>query len=278
MSLASTDTDVLANTYARSVCLLSGPYVLQAGKRLEVPEGSKKLLVFVALRNGRVDRRQAAGTLWPDVSDERASGNLRSALWRLRGAGIDVLEANNVTIMLHRETTIDIHGLRDWAGRVIAGRADSSDLAIPIWYLMALDLLPGWYEDWVIFERERLRQRVLHGLESLCCQLIRLERYAEAVEVGMDAIDIDPLRESAQRVLIQAHLAEGNVVEARRTYESYERLVARELRVQPSSRMRELIVWTGTGSHSLALSPRQQVPPCGFKVMPHKKSYGAVKD
>ncbi|MBG0737918.1 SARP family transcriptional regulator [Paeniglutamicibacter antarcticus] len=231
-----------------AICLLGGPYVIQAGRRIAVPEGSKKLLVFVALHDGRVDRRHAAGTLWPYVSDDRASGNLRSALWRLKGAGIDVLEADKVFIALRDQTSIDIYVLRDWAGRVIGGAAQSTDLVLPAWSLEALDLLPGWYDDWIIFERERLRQRLLHGLEALCCQLIRLERYAEAVEVAMEAVDIDPLRESAQRVLVEAHLAEGNVAEARRIYKAYGVLVAKELGVLPGSRIRGLIERTEPAS------------------------------
>src|ERR1700758_724523 len=72
-----------------AVLLFGGPYVMHNGDRLEVPDGSKRLLVFVALSTGRVDRRYAAGSLWPEGSDERAAGNLRSALWRARGARID---------------------------------------------------------------------------------------------------------------------------------------------------------------------------------------------
>jgi hypothetical protein len=77
-------------------------YVMQGGRRYVVPEGCKRLLAFVALQGGRADRRHAAGSLWPDGSEDRASGNLRSALWRLRCAGIDVLESDKVSIYLRR--------------------------------------------------------------------------------------------------------------------------------------------------------------------------------
>ena len=59
------------------VHLLSGPYVTIGADRREVPEGSKQLLAFVALRRRRVERRQAAGTLWPFGDEERAAGNLQ---------------------------------------------------------------------------------------------------------------------------------------------------------------------------------------------------------
>ena len=73
------------------VHLLGGLYVTRNGVRTEVPDGSKRLLAFLALRRGRVERCHAAGTLWSSVDDRRAAGNLRSALWRLRRADIDVL-------------------------------------------------------------------------------------------------------------------------------------------------------------------------------------------
>ena len=82
------------NPDASIVHLLAGLYVTVGTRRQEVPEGSKQLLAYVALRRRRVERRQVAGTLWPFGDEERAAGNLRSALWRLRRAGINVLVAD----------------------------------------------------------------------------------------------------------------------------------------------------------------------------------------
>jgi DNA-binding SARP family transcriptional activator len=48
------------------------------------------------------------------------------------------------------------------------------------------------------------------------------------------AISAEPLRESAHRSLIKAHIAEGNLTEARRAYLAYRGLVQRELGVLPS--------------------------------------------
>jgi DNA-binding SARP family transcriptional activator len=193
------------------------------------------MLAFMALRSGRVDRRFLAGTLWPDGDDSRASGNLRSSMWRLRCAGIDILESDNTVVWLRSGTVVDIQSLSDWAGRVIDGTATESDLQILRWDREAADLLPGWYDDWVIFERERMRQRFLHALELLSGRLASLGRHAEAVEAALHAVDIEPLRESAHRVLIEAHLAEGNVGEARRAFTEYVSRVKTELGVSPGA-------------------------------------------
>jgi DNA-binding SARP family transcriptional activator len=103
------------------------------------------------------------------------------------------------------------------------------------------DLLPGWYEDWVLVERERHRQLRLHALEAICHHLTDLGRYALALEAGMAAVACEPLRESAQREVIRLHVAEGNTVEALRQYRSYARLLADELGARPSPSMDRLL-------------------------------------
>jgi DNA-binding SARP family transcriptional activator len=234
-------TNLSVDMNSATLCLLGGPVMIKNGRRLEIPEGSKRLLVFVTLHGGRVSRRHAAGTLWPCVDDERAAGNLRSALWRLRGADIDVLHADKCLLYLDPEASVDITQLSRWATRVINGSANSSDLGTRELHPEAVHLLPGWYDEWVIFERERLRQRLLHAMESLVRQQISRGLLADAIEVATTAVGVEPLRESAQRVLIEAHLAEGNLVEARRAYIAYHEMLAAELGVSPSIELIEIV-------------------------------------
>jgi DNA-binding SARP family transcriptional activator len=224
-----------------SLCLLGGPVVIKNGRRLAIPEGSKRLLVFVTLNGGRVSRRHAAGTLWPYGDDDRAAGNLRSALWRLRGASIDVLHADKWMLYLDPELSVDITQLSRWATRIIQGGADVSDLEKLELNPEVFDLLPGWYDEWVLFERERVRQRVLHAMESLVRWLISRGLFADAVEMAVTAVGAEPLRESAQRVLIEAHLAEGNFVEAHRAYMAYDEMLGAELGVTPSIELAEMV-------------------------------------
>lgn len=218
-----------------------GPYVVLDGHRQEVPEGSKRLLAFVALRRRRVERRQAAGELWPTGDDGRAAGNLRSALWRLRGAGIDLVQADKCSLMLEKHVTVDLEVAGGWASRLLTGTHSNEDLVASPFWSDALDLLPGWYDDWAVMERERVRQRMLHALENLSRRLVESRRYAEAIDVAMLAIGVEPLRESAQRVLLEAHLAEGNYVEARRCVFAYRDLLDRELGIGLSGDLEALI-------------------------------------
>jgi DNA-binding SARP family transcriptional activator len=224
-----------------AVLLFGGPYVMLDGTPLEVPEGSKRLLVFVALSAGHVDRRVAAGAQWPVGNDDRATGNLRSALWRLRCAGIDLVESDKRSLRLRPGTVVDVNLVCDWAARLVDGSATPADLRVGNFHLDAVELLPGWYDDWVIFELERIRQQLLHALEILSRRLAAAGRCAEAVVTAISAVSADPLRESAHRVLIEAHLAEGNLAEGRRAYDRYRAIAWRELGVEPGRELASLI-------------------------------------
>ncbi len=224
-----------------SLHLFGGPYVCVDGCRREVPEGSKRLLVFVALRRRRVERRHAAGVLWPDGSDERAAGNLRSALWRLRGADIDLMVVDKGSLRLRDDVAVDVELVGDWAARIISGRLRPDELSMMPSLVEALELLPGWYDDWVLLERERIRQRLLHGLEALSRELVAAGRFAEAVEAAMVAVAVEPLRESAQRALVAAHLAEGNRVEGRRCFDAYREILRRDLGAEPAPELTALV-------------------------------------
>jgi DNA-binding SARP family transcriptional activator len=222
-----------SNAETPVVHLFGGPYITVASERQEIPEGCKQLVAFVALRRRRVERCEAAGTLWPSGPEMRAAGNLRSALWRLRRAGIEVLAADKWSLALRAGVMVDLHAMDRLTARLIDGTATGDDLVVSAAWADALEFLPGWYDDWVLMERERLRQRVLHALEALSRQLASLGRFADAIEAAMLAMSAEPLRESAQRALIEAHVSEGNLCEARRCWRAYRDLVRRELRVDP---------------------------------------------
>jgi DNA-binding SARP family transcriptional activator len=218
--------------------LFGGPFVTYGRRRVSVPQGSKRLLVFVALHRDQVERGYAAGTLWPAGTEYRAAGNLRSALWRLSRAQLPLLRADKCYLSLQQEVVVDARLVAEWASRLISGRPSEADLTVLPAGADALDLLPGWYDDWALLERERLRQRMLHALEALSRRLVELGRCAEAVEAAMMAVGADPLRESAQRALITAHLAEGNWSEGHRQLAIYRRTLQRELGLEPD---RELV-------------------------------------
>lgn len=236
--------------------LLTTPYLRVCDRDVAIPDGSQRLLVFVALRRDRVDRRVAAGTLWPTGGDDRAAGNLRSALWRLKRAGLDVVRSDKHNLWTDPSMTIDLDVVDRWATRLITSSASAADLALGASGPLVLEMLPGWYDEWIIFERERVRQRQLHGLEALSAALVAAGRTAEGLDVALSVVAAEPLRESAQRVLLAAHVAEGNWVEARRSFLAYSALLKSELGITPRRDAFEILV----GSSPTAAVLGQRLP------------------
>jgi DNA-binding SARP family transcriptional activator len=221
--------------------LFGGPYVSVGTQQVDIPEASNRLLAFVALHNGSVSRRHVAGVLWPDCDDGRASANLRSALWRLNGLGWAFVEACRNTLVTGPDVIVDVAVVNDWATRLISHREVPDDLLSTPQDVNALELLPDLSDEWALIERERMRQRLLHAFESQSRQLLIEGRYGEAIEVALAVVCADPLRESAQRVLIECHLAEENRVEADRAYRTYQSLLRREVGAEPSAALTRLI-------------------------------------
>jgi DNA-binding SARP family transcriptional activator len=101
--------------------------------------------------------------------------------------------------------------------------------------------LPGWYDEWVLVERERSRQLRLHALEAAAGEFIAQGRAGAAMHVALTAALVEPLRESCHRLIISIHLAEGNQAEAVRHYLAWRGLLRKELGIAPSSQIANLV-------------------------------------
>lgn len=225
------------------LCLLEAFTLHSNGSSLTVPPCSQRLLAFLALRHRPVRREQAAGTLWPDTDDERSDGNLRSALWRLRKAGADVIESTGRSLTLRTDLNVDLWNARVLVERLVYSAGDDLDEDIPsTWVVMlSADLLPGWYDDWVIPEFERWHQLRLLGLEALARRLATSGRFGLALLSALEATAAEPLRESARATLIEVHLAQGNQAEAINEFHRYRALLRAELGVEPSAHLGDLM-------------------------------------
>lgn len=222
-----------------NVRLIDGFELRIDGRPTELPPSAQRLIAFISLNDHPVLRPRVAGTLWLDTSDRQALGNLRSVMWRLRRSGIGLIEAVGEQLMLSSDVIVDVRAHIQLARGLASGAVvpDGADFEIE----HGGELLPDWYDDWVLVERERYRQLRLHALERVCVDLTRDGAFARAVDVGLLAVAEEPLRESAHRALMMAHLAEGNAGEALRQYGVYARAIRDELGVEPSVHMDDLV-------------------------------------
>ncbi len=219
--------------------LLGGFQVLGEADELHLPRQAQRLIAYLAL-HGRRARTDISGTLWPDASEHHAQGSLRTAVWRLdRGAG-RLLVGCGPELGLASTVTVDVHELVRCALAVIR-EEDCESPEDWLHWIDCGDLLPGWYDDWVLFERERLRQLRLHALELAAERLLARGRTGLALAIALEAVRVEPLRESAHRQVLAVHLAEGNVGEALRQYDALCRLLRLELGVEPSEQTARML-------------------------------------
>ncbi len=201
----------------------------EGGVERRLPRAAQRLVVLVALQPGPVRRTTATQRLWPHLDDRAAAGSLRSTLSRLRATTAGLVDARDGTMRLGARVTVDVTELERAARAVLGGGTAG-------WppERMAAELLPEWNDDWVILERQRLRELCLHAIESVAGQLSDARRHADAVAAAFCAVRLDPLRESATRALIRAQLAEGNRAQAVRTFLEFRGRLRAELGIEPS--------------------------------------------
>ena len=227
-----------------SLRLLSAFELTWDGDAVSLPVPAQRLLAFVALRERPVLRTYVAETLWLESTEEHARGSLRSALWRLRRPGHELVDVTSGRLRLAPGVVVDVRVLIGWAHGVLDApqgvrgvRPGVCGLGDAVWG----DLLPDWYDDWLVVERERLRELRIRALERVCERLTAVGSFGRALEAGLAAVHAEPLRESAHRCLIGVYLAEGNQAEALRRYRVYRDLLRDQLALDPSAHMEDLV-------------------------------------
>jgi DNA-binding SARP family transcriptional activator len=220
--------------------LINGFEFFGDGNPIFFPLSVQRLLAFLALSDRPLQRLYVACKLWIDTTEERAFANLRSTLWRANRSGHRLVAVVSSQLALAPEVRVDVREARGQARRLVEGAAPAEELNLD-GLVLGGELLPDWYDDWVLIERERYRQMGLHALEALAERLTKLGRYGEAADAALAAIAGEPLRESAHRTLIGVHVAEGNPSEALRQYELYRKMMSEVLSLAPSPRMEALV-------------------------------------
>jgi DNA-binding SARP family transcriptional activator len=204
---------------------------------VELPLGLQRLAAFVGIR-GPSHRCVVAGSLWPKVPEPQALASLRTGVWRMNRLAPGVLETVGDQLRLSLSIWIDSAAQERAIDGVLSGHVmDDSALRI----LCQPELLSGWYDDWVLFERERLNQLRLHALEVAARLFAECGRLDVALRLALEAVRAEPLRETANGVLISVYLAEGNVSDAVHQFGAFRELLGRELGLEPSPGLARLL-------------------------------------
>lgn len=209
--------------------------------------GAQRVLALLALRKRTLKRSVVAGTLWPDASQERANTSLRAALCRLHNAARGAVRISAADLGLGADAAVDVDETAALARRLLnpAHEPCESELGSEAIRALGAELLPDWYEEWVLPEAESWRQLRLRTLESLADRLVSAGRFGDATTAALAAVAAEPLRETSRAALIRVHLAEGNQSEAVREYRGYQALLRAELGLAPTAKLRELVQTLG---------------------------------
>ncbi len=213
---------------------------------LDTPSYQSLLAYLVIHAHRHHSRQQLAFQFWPDSNESQARTNLRGALYILRQTLPDAdcfLTASRQTVQWRLDAPCVVDA---WEFQTAVSQAQQTpspadqqsylQQAIAVYHG---DLLPGFYDDWVLSVREVLRQQYLTTLEKLLSLFENRRNYAEAIEVARKLLREDPLHEAAYRRLMRLQSLDGNVAGALRTYHACSTRLQRELGVDPSPATQE---------------------------------------
>ena len=214
-----------------------GPLTLSNSK-------AQALLAYLAVAPGRRHPRDKLATLlWSGVSDEQARQSLRQVLVTLRR----VLANHANLIAEHAEVALEGPRLDVDVVRFEALVRDGSTRALAeAAALYQGDLLEGIrvkeppFEEWLLAERERLREMVVEALARLLEHQVGGGPATPAIRTAMRILTLDPARESVHRDLMRLFERQGRRGDALRQYRLCVDALQRELGLEPRPETRRL--------------------------------------
>ena len=237
--------------------LLGSGQVYYKGKAITGFPGQQHCLLFYYLLLNRQiphTREQVAAVFWGDLPSSLARKNLRNALWRLGeafrlvGASLDeLITVQDDCIAFGNPDSyrldIDEFEAASRSNPDHSGQGLSLELVTRLESAVVLyrgDLLEGVYEDWCLFERERLRLAFVNILIRLMNHHAHTGSYERGLEYGQRILQLDPTRERVHRQMMMIHWLAGDREAALMQYRSCSEILRSELDLQPVQETRHL--------------------------------------
>lgn len=254
-----------------------------------LPARMQALLAYLALqRAAPPSRRQLAFLFWPDASESQAHTNLRQLLHHLRRAWPAVREYLQIDAKVLQwqpgvAIELDVRVFEAAVERATAaaggGQADAARAALlEAVALYTGDLLPDCYEDWLLQERERLRQSFLAALALLVVLCEDRRDYDMAIGYAQQMLRADPLHETTYQQLMRLYALHGDRASALRTYHLCASVLARELGVEPNPVTHEAYMrLLGSESPRAHDSPAAASSPAGERLVGRQRAWANLQ-
>jgi len=213
---------------------------LASGAVVDLPgQKDRALLAVLALPPGATHSRdQLASLLWSDRGDQQARDSLKHSLTRLRQGfqstiSQPIVADRNSVSLDPRVVTTDVATFEQL---VREGTPEALEQAAALYrgdLLDGIGIRDPAFEDWLLVERQRLRQLAEDALSKLMAQSMKAGARERAAAAARRLLALDPLREAACRALMRIHAEQSQTAQALKLYETLRDRLHRELGVKP---------------------------------------------
>jgi DNA-binding SARP family transcriptional activator/predicted ATPase len=218
----------------------SGPVLTFPTRKVEA------LLAYLALPPGQAHLRdKLAALLWGEVPDLQARASLRQALSTLRqalpGAEPARLRFDGQAVALNATAVeVDVTAFETCLSE---GTPEGLDTAARLYrgdLLAGLRVGEAPFEEWLLAERERLRELAIEGLARLLAHQREAGSTEAALRTALRLAALDPLQEAVHRTVMRLYAQLGRRAAALSQYQRCVAMLQRELGVEPEAATRQL--------------------------------------
>ena len=219
---------------------------LSSGAPVSLPTKAQALLAYLGIRPGQSHSRdKLAALLWGERSDEQARGGLRNALVVVRralaGTHPPPLRIEGQTLALNPAgVEVDVV---TFERQVAKGTLQALEQAAKLYrgdLLLGFTVNEPLFEEWLVAERERLREMALEALTRLLTQQTKVAGTERAIQTAVRLLGIDPLQEAVHRTLMRLYARQGRRGAALKQYQVCTGALRRELGTEPEAETRKL--------------------------------------
>ena len=207
---------------------------------------AQELFCYLLLNRQKLHQREKiAGLMWAESSTTQSKRNLRQTLWHLQSilnadcepSNILLVENGWIGVNLDADFWLDVAALENAyaALEAVGDRSLTSQLATLLDQAVKLyqgDLFEGCYQDWCIYERERLQNMYLTILERLLDYNEEQKEYERSINYATQILRYDHAREQTYRQLMRLYYQMGNRGAAIHQYELCTSVLREELGVE----------------------------------------------
>jgi predicted ATPase/DNA-binding SARP family transcriptional activator len=215
------------------------------------------LLAYLAVRDSehpgeRHSRESLAALLWTDYEQAKALANLRHTLWEVAqfiGEGWVLAEHDTIFLNPRGELTLDVAQFRSLLRQAATqpDPAQRNDLLVDVAHLYRDHFMSGFslkggsnFNEWMFALGEALRNEFADALQMLVEGYIASGQTASAIPYAQRLISLDPMNEAANRTLMDLYARSDQTPAAIKQYQALEKLLRKELNVDPQPETREI--------------------------------------